>query len=229
MKQITNKEYEEWQKYKSDKAKGRILQPDTVRFICEANSFDPVKIGRYFLELLPRISPSGNLYGALGNPSHCVFFWKEDGENGFLSNWYNRSFTVDGITYHNTEQYFMAQKAAVFGDLETRDLILQADSPKECKALGRNVKPFDSAVWDAQRFQVMKDGNREKYLQNPDLMSKLLATGDALLAEASPYDDIWGIQLSAAEALISDPASWPGQNLQGKLLMELRAEFSSEN
>ena len=35
MKQITNKEYEEWQKYKAEKAKGRILLPDTVRFICE--------------------------------------------------------------------------------------------------------------------------------------------------------------------------------------------------
>ena len=37
MKQITNKEYEEWQKYKAEKAKGHVLLPDTVRFICEAN------------------------------------------------------------------------------------------------------------------------------------------------------------------------------------------------
>ena len=33
MKQITNKEYEEWQKYKAEKAKGHVLLPDTVRFI----------------------------------------------------------------------------------------------------------------------------------------------------------------------------------------------------
>ena len=37
MKQITNKEFEEWQKYKAEKANGHILPPDTVRFICEAN------------------------------------------------------------------------------------------------------------------------------------------------------------------------------------------------
>ena len=49
MKQITNKEYEEWQKYKAEKAKGHILLPDTVRFICEAN------IGQHFLEILPKI------------------------------------------------------------------------------------------------------------------------------------------------------------------------------
>lgn len=45
MKQITNKEYEEWQKYKAEKAKGHVLLPDTVRFICEANGYDAEKIG----------------------------------------------------------------------------------------------------------------------------------------------------------------------------------------
>lgn len=50
MKQITNKEYEEWQKYKAEKEKGHVLLPDTVRFICEANGYDAEKIGRHFLK-----------------------------------------------------------------------------------------------------------------------------------------------------------------------------------
>lgn len=54
MKQITNKEYEEWQKYKAEKAKGHVLLPDTVRFICEANGYDAEKIGQHFLEILRR-------------------------------------------------------------------------------------------------------------------------------------------------------------------------------
>lgn len=54
MKQITNKEYEEWMKYKDERNKGRVLLPDTVRFICEAYDYDPEKIGRHFLELLPK-------------------------------------------------------------------------------------------------------------------------------------------------------------------------------
>ena len=57
MKQITNKEYEEWQKYKEEKAKGHILLPDTIRFICGANDMAREKIGRHFLEVLPRICP----------------------------------------------------------------------------------------------------------------------------------------------------------------------------
>ncbi len=57
MKQITNKEYEECQKYKAEKAKGHVLLPDTVRFICEANGYDAEKIGQHFLEILPKICP----------------------------------------------------------------------------------------------------------------------------------------------------------------------------
>ena len=39
MKQITNQEYEEFQKYKSDKLHGHILTPEGLRFIIEANEY----------------------------------------------------------------------------------------------------------------------------------------------------------------------------------------------
>ena len=57
MKAITNKEYEEWKKFKHDQANGKILLPDTIRFICQAYDYDPEKIGKHFLELLPTICP----------------------------------------------------------------------------------------------------------------------------------------------------------------------------
>lgn len=31
--------------------------PDTLRFICAANDYDPTKIGQHFLEVLPRVCP----------------------------------------------------------------------------------------------------------------------------------------------------------------------------
>jgi hypothetical protein len=57
MKQLKNAEFAEWEKYKSDLAKGRILQADAIRFICEACNFDAEKIGQHFLEMLPSILP----------------------------------------------------------------------------------------------------------------------------------------------------------------------------
>lgn len=55
MKQITNKEYEEYEQYKRDKLHGKILTPDGLRFICEANGYDPEKIGKHLLEVLPKV------------------------------------------------------------------------------------------------------------------------------------------------------------------------------
>ena len=55
MKQITNKEYEEFQRYQSDKTQGKILTSDGLRFIIEANGYDAQKIGQHFLDMLPKI------------------------------------------------------------------------------------------------------------------------------------------------------------------------------
>ncbi len=87
------------------------------------------------------------------------------------------------------------------------------------------ISPFDSTVWDSKRYEIMKAGNRAKFAQNPELQKKLLDTGDAILAEASPYDDVWGVKLSAKEAAKLEPFAWPGMNLLGRLLMELREAF----
>ncbi len=155
----------------------------------------------------------------------CTFFWKDDEENGWFSNWYRRDFIIDDFQYFCVEQYMMAQKAKLFHDAENYTKILRANTPGGCKNLGKLVTPFDSAVWDAAKYEIVKAANRAKYEQNPDLKARLLTTGDSILAEASPKDKVWGIALIAADAADMNPQDWPGQNLLGKILMELRAEF----
>lgn len=54
MKQIKNSEYEEFQKYLHDKNNSRILTPDGLWFICQANDYDSEKIGRHRLEVMAR-------------------------------------------------------------------------------------------------------------------------------------------------------------------------------
>lgn len=58
MKQIKNSEYEEFQKYLHNKNNGRILTPDGLRLICQANDYDAEKIGQHFLEVLSKILQS---------------------------------------------------------------------------------------------------------------------------------------------------------------------------
>lgn len=222
MPSISKKQMQEYEQFIKDKAAGRILTPDGIRLVCAAFNNNPQEIGVHFLNLLTKYQSEGVFAHRFAS---CVFFWLNEGENGYLSNWFNSPFSVDGIKYANTEQYFMAQKAILFGDTNTLEQIMKAESPKECKKLGRSVTPFDSVIWDTKCYDIMKTGNRQKFIQNPGLMTKLLSTGDAILAEASPIDGIWGIKLDAEQADNIEPSKWPGRNLQGKLLMELREEF----
>ena len=163
---------------------------------------------------------------SVSKPS-CTFFWKVGEENGEFSNWYQRPFVIDDFEYSFVEQYMMAQKAKLFHDSKRYTAILRADDPGACKQLGKQVTPFDPAVWDAAKYEIVKAGNRAKYEQNPDLKAKLLSTGNSILAEASPLDSIWGIALDAGRAAQTDPKNWPGENLLGRVLTELRAEFSN--
>ncbi|MBO5534589.1 MAG: NADAR family protein [Clostridia bacterium] len=147
---------------------------------------------------------------------------------GCFSNWYTRVFVVDGQEYRFVEQYMMDEKAKLFHDEERYADILRATHPRECKALGRQVKPFDAKVLGAARYEIVKTASRAKFEQNPELMAKLLETGEAVLAEASPKDMLWGIGLDRAAAADTNPAKWPGRNLLGRILMELRAEFAGK-
>ncbi len=55
MPTITKKELEDYQQLCRDRNNGRILTPDGLRFICEANKYDPEAIGKHMLETLARI------------------------------------------------------------------------------------------------------------------------------------------------------------------------------
>ena len=139
-----------------------------------------------------------------------------------FSQWYRCAFTVGENTFNCAEQYMMHGKALLFRDTETAAKILAADHPRDHKALGRKVTPFDDAAWKREREAIVRAGNHAKFTQNPALLELLLATKGTTLVEASPYDKIWGIGLAASDPRAQDPKQWKGQNLLGKILTELR-------
>ena len=60
MPTITKKQYDDYKKLCYDREHGRILTPDGLRFICEADNYEPKAIGKHFLEVLGRIHPTQN-------------------------------------------------------------------------------------------------------------------------------------------------------------------------
>jgi ribA/ribD-fused uncharacterized protein len=149
-----------------------------------------------------------------------VLFW-----GSWPSQFFKAPFSVDGVRYVCCEQYMMAEKARAFGDADAERAILAAKSPREHKALGRQVRGFDAAAWNAVCRGVVYRGNLAKYAQNDDLRQRLFDTGQRIIVEASPEDCIWGIGLAQDDPDALDPARWRGTNWLGVALMQVRDEL----
>lgn len=155
--------------------------------------------------------------------SKYTFFYKTRHP---FSNWHPANFEdADGIEYDCSEQYMMYQKAVLFEDLDIAEEILETSDPGKHKALGRKIKGFDSAIWEANAKRIVYDGCKLKFEQNPRLLKTLLETEGTLLVEASPYDKIWGIGLGEDDPRINDPKNWQGKNWLGEVLTDLRDSF----
>lgn len=164
-----------------------------------------------------------------------VFFWGHTlrAEKGMgkacLSQWFPAPMVADGVFYFCMEQYIMAAKARLFGDTDAEARIMAEHSQMAIKKLGRRVQGYDDAAWSAAREQVAVEGNLCKFTQNTALRDFLLSTGDRIIAEASPKDCIWGIGLAEDDPLATVPAKWPGTNLLGFVLMEVRRRIRAES
>jgi hypothetical protein len=152
------------------------------------------------------------------NDKKYKFFW-----SGIFSNWELSTFTVDGITFNCGEQYMMFYKAFLFLNSDIAAKILESTNPKEQKSLGRQVKNFDEKLWSENRVHIMTKGLREKFLQNPKMLSYLRKYKGYEIVEASPYDRIWGIGYHEHDA-VENFDNW-GTNLLGKILTELANEL----
>lgn len=168
-----------------------------------------------------------NNYKVIGNR---VFF-----TSSFLSNWYTSLFKADllfsdevsGVFEFNcVEQFMMAQKAVLFKDYETFIKIMQTESPKEQKALGREVKNYDNKVWVAQREGIVGRGIWQKFLYSDEMTMEMLRFPQGTeFVEASSKDCVWGVGLSMSDPNLSDASQWKGENLLGKVITGIHKEM----
>ena len=162
-----------------------------------------------------------------------LLFWghnqrSENPDKSCLSQWFDCRFTADDRVYHTAEQYMMAHKAMLFGDNKVLEEIMSADNPAVYKKLGRKISGFDEAVWEQHRTEIVIAGNMAKFSQNEHLKQYLISTTPKVLVEASPYDSIWGIGISADMPDAQRPEKWRGSNLLGFCLMEVREMLMNE-
>lgn len=138
------------------------------------------------------------------------------GEYRFLSNFYPCSIIYNGYSYTCAEAAFQAEKCA-----DPRDCAEFSDlTASNAKRLGRTVDLREG--WEGTKITVMRDLLRNKFLGQPKLLEKLLATGDAWLIEGNCWhDNFWG------DCTCDCCADKPGRNVLGQLLMDLRSSMQS--
>ena len=147
-----------------------------------------------------------------------------------FSNWYMVNFKDEnGLVYDCSEKYMMHHKALTFNDTEIAEKIMQANHPREQKALGRQIRNFKSEVWDAISRVVVYKGCYFKFEQNPDLKEKLLSTKGTTLVECAGTNDlIWGCGFLSSEPESEQREKWTGTNWLGETLTKLREDFIKE-
>ncbi len=116
----------------------------------------------------------------------------------------------------------MYQKALCFKDEATAVKILSFDDAAKIKELGRSVSGYNETIWNGVRQITIYEGLLSKFKSNAELLSKLKATEDAILAECSVQDRIWGIGLSMNDPERLSIERWKGENLLGFALMKVR-------
>lgn len=139
-----------------------------------------------------------------------------NGNNKFLSNFQASTIFYEGKKYASVEHAYQAMKSV---DPIEQEEIRNAVSAGQAKKLGKRVKIQDH--WNDIKAGIMLELLRLKF-QNPFLRHQLLLTGDAIIIEGNTWhDQFFGI-------CKCDKCGNTGQNVLGKLLMQVRDEVLAE-
>ncbi len=141
-----------------------------------------------------------------------------------LSNFNDAAFKFDSVDYINSEQHIIEQKARLANAPDIAKQVMATPNPGIMKKLTRNLPGLDSKLWHEKAPGIGLRALKAKFSPNPHLAKYIFSTGDKILIEASPYNRVWGLAKGWMTEIWRKKYQW-GQNLQGKILMEVRGEL----
>ena len=108
--------------------------------------------------------------------------------------------------------------------------IYKVTSPFQAKSIATEVKDDNpDSKWNQMKLSVMKEVLTAKLQSSVDFKNYLLSTDNRILVEASPYDNYWGSGLPFNVTCTTKPECFPGKNMLGNLLCELRSDLRSNH
>jgi len=135
------------------------------------------------------------------------------GQYKWLSNFWICDVMFGGFLYRSVEHAYQAAKTPI---LEQRLEVSKAPTPAQAKQIGRLVYMYPD--WNERRIEVMRLLLQSKFSrQNPELVKRLLETGDVELVEGNYWNDtFWGV------------CRGKGENQLGKLIMNIRSDLTKQ-
>lgn len=134
------------------------------------------------------------------------------GAYAFLNNFYRYSFVYRDLVFPTSEHAFHWEKT---DDLVAKNEIIQAATPQEAKAIGRNV-PLAPGWQEYRRYFAMEGILKSKFVMGSQTAEWLMGTGHAILIEGNRWhDNDWG-------CCYCPKCVGTGRNLLGYMLMKRR-------
>lgn len=133
------------------------------------------------------------------------------------------SLQVNGVRIRTSEALYQACRFPHLPDIQRK--IIEQHSPMTAKMKSKAHIHDSRSDWEKVNFMVMRWCLRVKLSQNYEKFGQLLLdTKDLPIVELSRKDDFWGAKISGKtnEKLV-------GQNVLGRLLMELRELLKSNS
>jgi len=134
----------------------------------------------------------------------------------------------NGTLFRTDEALFQYRRFE--GHPQVQQIIQAQTSPMGAKMMARKYRDLlnRGPKWDEspEDLALMKECLRLKIEQHPDIRQKLIETGDATIIEDCTTHDR---ELARFWGMVFKDGNWIGENILGKLWMEIRDELQQTN
>lgn len=121
-----------------------------------------------------------------------------------------------------TEQAYFYHKAIICEREDIAVRLKEMDDPAKIKHKGDRIDTCDT--WEKTKEGVMRNVLLQKFVQNPELKTKLLSTSGLPLLECT-NNRYWGTGWFLDDQQWNETVNYPGKNVLGVMLGEIRDSF----
>jgi ribA/ribD-fused uncharacterized protein len=155
-----------------------------------------------------------------------------EGDHDFLSSWYMNPLEYNGETYCCAFQAIMADMARKYENDEEVARIMETTDPQEMILQWdtfenkEDDEPITEKKWNKRLQKCIIKVNQAKF-SNKKLAKRLAATGSmpiGYIPPENPTDEYQGTGLPFDDPNAYQPRKWPGSNVYGQVLEQIRTE-----